>query len=459
MPFTTNEPWDMPLLNWEPQGSYGAPISPPLLGPTGGTLVCIPPINKDWVKIILGCLDQLRIPATWKAVDRADLLQALNWMQELKDTVASAGPCCDVAMRLTAGCVLQFSTDSGTTWHDVTGWAANFCTCVSACVIPPVPPNPLPVPTDQLACNLAGFLAAEIIQRAVNLAVTDFNNKLGEAQFALDLLSVLGGVFPITFTVGEAAYQLYQWYTTVTVSLFSSAGTDPVLWSDVTCAIYTAIRADGYITASNLPNVIANICGIAYTPAVVLTAICGFITNLGLQNLQAIQAIGATDDVNCAGCLGNWCRQYDFTTSNGGFSKGCVGGTLSGHWTSGTGWVDDVVGSPPYSLTCIIGTPFTAATITEVQLLVGSGYYTSPGYQFQRQISLYHAGSLVYTISPLTHAPTPIGVAQTYPIPPTAVDNIGIVWASDSAAAGDVVIAGLRISGTGAAPPTGTACP
>jgi hypothetical protein len=452
---------DMPARNWGQQGSFQQRIFPPSDGPAAGTLVQLPCINQDWLLPLMGCLEQLRNPSTWNVLTDFDLDGVLSWVTQLQEMVwgASLMGCCDVAMRLTSDCHLQFSTDGGFTYTTVSGWDTYLDSCVKAHIPPAVPPNPQGNPVDQQACNLAGFLASEVIQKAVQIAINDFNNNLKEAQFALDLMAGLSSVFPITFAVGQAAYDFYQWYTQVSIGQFTTAEADPVLWSDVTCAIYTAIKLDGYITASNLPTVISNICGIAYTPSVVIQAICSLVTSLGLGNLQAIQVFGAVEDVNCAHCVGGWCREWDFTAGTGGFSKGCAGGTLAGTHVNGVGWTSDVVGSPPYGLVCIIGTPFTSVTVTEVQMIVNSGYYTSPGFQFVRQLSLYNAGVLVRTITPFTHAPVSGGAAQNYPIPPTAIDNIGVIWASDSTTAGDVTIAGLRLSGTGTPGTMGSACP
>jgi hypothetical protein len=333
MPFTTDKPWDMPLLNWEPQGSFGAPITPPLLGPTGGTLVCIPPLNQDWIPIILGCLDQLRIPATWAAVDDADLGQSLDWMQQLKDIVASAGPCCDVAMRLTAGCVLQFSTDSGATWNDVTGWASNFCTCASACVIPPVPPIINGGSTEQRSCNIAGFLATKIIQEAMVKVVAYVGTTGQRLQFATDVLATIGYAFPITYA---ASLAFKDWYDSVVGQILSeveAASTDPTLWSLVTCAIFNAIRTTGYVSAGNFAAVEANLAAMSYTYAWVPPVIAAWWNDMGLQNIQAAQSVGALDDVDCSGC-GQWCTEYDMRISDNGFSIALGGGS----YVPGAGW-------------------------------------------------------------------------------------------------------------------------
>lgn len=325
----------MPLLNWEPEGSFLRPIVPPVLGPADGALVCIPPVNQDWIKIILGCLDQLRIPATWDVAGRSNLLDALNWMQELKDMVASAGPCCDVAMRLN-NCVLQFSTDSGTTWQDVAGWAANFCGCVTPCVVPPIPTFPPGQVVNQHACNIAGYLASEIINKVVTQSVASFNAGLTAVQFGGQVLALIGWAFPITYLAYLAFEDYYAFITSGNIAAFTTAESDPSLWSEVTCAIYSAIRGLGYVDGSNYGTLVSNVCALSYSSPAVINAICAFLTNVGLENIQKMQTAGALDDVDCTACTATWCRYFDFTVSNQGWTQ--PGGFVVGSYVAGQGW-------------------------------------------------------------------------------------------------------------------------
>lgn len=380
----------MPLLNWEPEGSFLAPISPPLLGPTGGTLVCIPPLNKDWLKIILGCLDQLRIPATWKAVDRADLLQALNWMQQLKDVVASAGPCCDVAMRLTATCVLQFSKDGGSTWIDVTDWSTNFCTCVTHCIVAPVPPNPGPSPIEQHACNIAGFLASKIIQTAMVKVVAYVGTTGQQLQFATDVLATIGYAFPITYA---AALAFNDWYNSVVgqvLAQVSAASTDPTLWSTVTCAIYSAIKTVGYVDASNFAAVHTNLAAMSYTYAWVPPVIAAWWNDMGLVNIEAAQNVGALDVVDCTNC-GTFCYRWDFTTVPPTPPDWSI--YTSGVFVPGVGWhsVVDGAGRSAVDIQYYFPHPIHINTMS-------CGFFANnPSGGQPRAIYLYSSGSLVFT--------------------------------------------------------------
>lgn len=446
MGFMTTEPWDMPLLNWEPEGSFEAPITPPLLGPTGGTLVCIPPVNKDWIKIILGCLDQLRIPATWNAVDRADLLQALNWMQELKDTVASAGPCCDVAMRLN-NCVLQFSTDSGTTWTDVTGWSANFCSCVAPCITPTVPTFPPGQTVNQHACNISGYIAQRIIEITMQKVVAYVGTTGQELVWANAIMAELGFVFPVTAFAFNA---FVNWYNSVVSQLLSQVtfvSTDVVFWSDVTCAIYAAIRTLGYVNASNYATAEANIAAISYTYPWAVAAVAAFWNDVGLQNVQAMQNAGALDDIDCSGCPSPWCFYFDFTASNGGWS--IFSGVPFGSYISGVGWQTGPAGSG-FNELVIIFDMGVAVDITRVDFFIQSNQGSTGAHTTDIQVrpSYFGAGTVQAFSYPVAN-PTPVWTD----VPITANGRFLLADIScSSASSGFSTIVGLQVHGTGVNP-------
>lgn len=306
--------YDMPVQNWQQGGSFPSPLTLLLEEPDSSPLVQLPCINQSYVLAIMGCLDQLRNPSTWDpASSPAAIDGMLSRVTKLQEMMWGAMdvPCCSVSMRLTAGCVLQYSTD-GVTWVDVAGWADNFSDCARASIIAPIPPNPGPVPIQQHACNIAGFLASEVIQKAMVLAASDIGAGKMDVQYAIDILAEISFAFPITYAASLAFKDWYDGLVAQLLSEVTAASTDPALWSLVTCAIYNAIKGVGYVSASNFAAIVSNVASISYTYAWAPGLISGFINNLGLGNLQAMQNIGAVDDVDCTDC-GTWCLQYDFS--------------------------------------------------------------------------------------------------------------------------------------------------
>ena len=329
--------WGMPGQPWHQQGSFIDPATPPLDDVDAGSLVQLPCVNKDWVKLICGSLDQLRNPTTWGDLPDSSMSQVLDRVDKLLHMIGSSpgvlcvNPVVSLAFDCTDGLVATLADGSNV---PVTGWNANFCTCSTACIIPPTPPNPGTTPHDQHACNIAGFLAVGVLQATIAIAQGFANIATEVGNFVAQVSTQLAAAYPEAVLIIDAAHFFWDEYVAGVRSHFTDASTDTVLWSDVTCAIFSAIRAAGYVTASNLAAVQANICAVSYTHADVITALCAFVDHLPLLAWQAMQAPGALDDVDCSSCPTAWCWETNLLTSSAGFSTyhGCA------FYTSGVGW-------------------------------------------------------------------------------------------------------------------------
>jgi hypothetical protein len=332
-----DQAWDTALQNWQPTGSFHEVLPTPVHGPADGTLVQLPCINQEWVLLLMGCLTQLQNPVIWGSISDSIRDQVLSWVTQLQEMMWGGMdvPCCNVQMRLTADCGLQFSVDGGSTWVPVTGWVDNFCTCAVSCIIAPVPPNPGPTLTQQHACNIAGFLANDIIKVAMEKIVSYVGTTNEQVQFATDVLSTISFAFPITYA---ASLAFRDWYNSVVGQVLAqveAARDDPVLWADVTCAIYNAIKSVGYVTAGNFAAVATNLGAISYTYAWVPPVLAAWWNDMGLHNIQAAQSVGALDDVDCSGC-GSWCNEWDLTSAAGPWF---VPAGEDGHYSPGVGFV------------------------------------------------------------------------------------------------------------------------
>jgi hypothetical protein len=382
--------WDMPRINWQQQGSFETGEIPLAYEPDAGPLICLPPINQYWLPLILGCLDQLRNPSTWITSNDTQLNTALDRANRLMQMLGERAVCFTYQLRFTSSCVLQYSTDGGATWTDVDGWDTNFLNCVSSVIIPPIPPNPGPSPINQHACNIAGYIATEVLQLSITKAVNDFNAMEGQVQYAQDILLTVAYAFPLTALALDAFAVLYGEYTALTIGDFTAASTDPVLWSDVTCAIYEAIRTTGYIDASNMATVVSNICAISYSSSTVITAICSFVSALQLRDWQGFQNVGALDDVDCSACVNppGWC--YEWNASSGNVPAFdftiCYPPNIAGQYVSGTGFVPSPAVADNVLCMCHIGTGGTFKRI-EVDYTTQVTQSTS-----LRSMNLFHPG-------------------------------------------------------------------
>jgi len=468
-------------------GSFYAPVSPPTLGPFEGTLVSLPCLNYDWLRLLLGASDQLRNPSTWKDLTPAQTVVVLSQVEELQAELSRAGACVICPQMRLEGCVLQFSCDAGATWIDVTGWAenfagcvaaaspcppitnvqftagcalqtstdcgssystvpgwvANFDSCVSGVLIPPVPPNPPGTPINQHACNIAGFIASEVMKVVIGKAVDSYNSDLTLLQFGTSIFNTVAFAFPLTAIAWDVFYAIYIEVTAATIADFTAAASDPVLWSALTCAIYDAIKTDGYITAGNLAALISNVCGMSYTYADVVTALCNFVTNIGLQNLQAMQNRGAVDDVDCSGCGGTWCWLEDLTATQSSWTNFYVGS--HGTYTPGVGYVGTNFMGDLYVTVQAPFAPMHGCTSLEITFFRDQGD-TRGASAFQ----LLHGGTSSYAFSlGGSSGPSPITVT----VPMTGhVDVTKFIQLSITGTVGTLVLQSIKYCGTGPNP-------
>lgn len=444
-----DQAWDSAVQNWQPGGSFLDTLPTPTHGPADGTLIQLPCINQEWVLLLMGCATQLQNPGIWgDALADSIRDQVLSWVTQLLEMLWSGMdvPCCNVQLRLNSSCVLQYSVDGGTTWTDTSGWSTNFHDCVVAQTINPSPPTTGPGGTAQHACNIAGFLATKIIEVMMQKIVTYVGTTTQQVAFGIDVLSTIGFAFPITYA---ASLAFRDWYDNITgqiLSEVSAASTDPTLWSDVTCAIYNGIATDGRVTASNFATVHTNLGAISYTYPWAIAAIYAFWNDIGLANVQAMQNVGALDEVDCSACTGNWCYYTDFTLSNGGWAPV---GSYGSFWTSGVGWQSHAFDAT-HTAVYISFDMTLAHSITEMQVYLSTnqgatsgqphyvGVSNNPGVSnvCQNNVPFNILGGFHWESATLT-------CAGRYAI-------ISLITAS--AGGGFVTVAGVQLRGTGPNP-------
>lgn len=329
--------WGMPDVDWQPTSSFNSPIAPPLDDPLVGPLVQLPCVNQQWVPIILGCLAQLTDPGVWLASltdDQRSLV--LNRVDSLRSAMAGtvSTPCCDVRMRLTSDCHLQFSVDNGATYTTVDGWDANLDGCVKAHVPPQVPVPVAPGLPNNNACSVAGWLQSEL----ASITAQHLHDALAAAQ-SVDhwITSVVDDIVafaPILAFVVSPFQTMYNTALPQPLTDLQDSINDAGFQASVRCAIYNAIKGTGYVTAGNFAQVATNLAAIAYVHAWVPPMYANLWTNLGLQSIQTLQAEGSITASDCSAC-GEWCHIFDFTLSDQGWSA-YLAGTV---YHPGEGWV------------------------------------------------------------------------------------------------------------------------
>jgi hypothetical protein len=326
--------WDMPQLNWQQQGSYEGGSIPPITEPDAGTQVYLGPVAREWLQWVCGALDQLRNPSAWIVADDDAMYNTLRRVDTLLGLICGNGGNASPVLTRLENCVLQTSVDGGVTWTDVPGWADNFGACVRQNLPPPIPPNPGDDIIDQHACNLAGYLAHEVIQYAMTQMVAGITGMDPPLVTIRAILDFIPGAPLVLDDLTTAMSDLYNTITGGTLAHYAAASTDATLWAGMTCAIFGAIKSVGYVSAANFAAVGIAILGLSYTYPEVVSAVGFYWAKMGLTGAQAVQTVGAIDDVDCSAC-GEWCYKFDFTAGDQGAS---VFPGYGGSYTAGIGW-------------------------------------------------------------------------------------------------------------------------
>ena len=442
---------DMPQINWMQQGSFQTGSIPPVVSPAAGTQICLGPVAREWVPYIMGALDQLRNPSWMLVPDLVTQGQVLAWVDELRAIIATSTGCdLPVEIRL-QNCVLQYSLDSGSTWIDVPGWVAGFPACVRSAVIPPPPLLPPGSSPAVRACNIAAYLSNDVIHVALTQAINAYTNNLSLLNLAANI-AALTFAFELPWTTAAlyAVYDLYALVSAANIADLRTAEADPILWSDVTCAIYNAIKADGMVRPGNCDAIIGALCSLSYTPAIAVTAICAYVTQLGCDGLRAAQVAGALNSADCSGCgAGCQCIEWQWYTTTANWTQDFGG------YTAGAGYVMLNASMPSGNYMRVHASLVAAVQISDVWVGVGPcGGWTAGGTNYRR-LTLLHGATIVGTVN----FPTGAYASRTKvhaSVPPVLFDNMVFEFVEDtSGIGGNVAYLEFLISGTN---PFGTPC-
>lgn len=239
--------------------SFPAPVTPPSTEACDPPLVCFS-INQEWMPYILGAAQQLLQPSTWDVADEAARRDVLDRATDVLAELGAAMPCT------------------------------------------PTPPSPSGTSTADQACNIAGFLANTVIKGAVQQALNSYNADATLFGYGSAILSVIPGAGQIVAAVLKAIQVFWTSIVDGNAGDWTAAAEDLTLWSDVTCAIYGAISADGQVTDANFPAVLTAVAGVSYAHAEVISGIHDYLAGLGAAGVEALQLTGALAQYDCTGC-------------------------------------------------------------------------------------------------------------------------------------------------------------
>jgi hypothetical protein len=231
----------------------------------------------------------------------------------------------------------------------------------------PPPGNPQDVAISQQACNIAAYLANDIIKASIQKAVDGINGGDNLLATALIIFSVIPLVDIVSSAVVAACAILFRYISGSTLSDFTTALADAALWSDVQCAIFGAISADGFVTSANFASVVAAVGGVSYPATDVITSMVQYMNGLGADGVMAIQLAGSLYQGDCSACdEAGWCYEFSPANSDADFSSWTVVAGGGGVYVPGTGWNSTPDGSG-HALLSITKT-FASTAITSIEV-------------------------------------------------------------------------------------------
>jgi Collagen triple helix repeat (20 copies) len=342
--------------------------------PPGESPCLLVPINEEWIPILVGAATLLLRADNWNLGDTSPE-EVIGQASDLLAAITEA----DNYMWRFHDCTLQFSADAGVSWTDVTDWATGAHGCFDGAPGAPgapgatgpagadgapgapgatgpagadgapgatgAPYSPGPVPNpqgasgDQNACNVAAYLATSVIKASLQKAIDAINADEDLIYTGIAIVALIPGAdIPLDLFMGGAAL-IYKQIQAGTLSDYTAAMADTGLWSDIVCAIYTAILADGQVTNGNFASLVAKVGAVSYAHSAVMTTIVDYLNSLGSQGLEQVQATGGLYVGDCSAC-DQWCYTWDFMAAAG---SGWSAANGNATYSAGLGWqsVDD----------------------------------------------------------------------------------------------------------------------
>jgi hypothetical protein len=203
---------------------------------------------------------QLAQPSTWEVASESDRQLALGRATDLIAEIGNAMPCTSTPTPITG------------------------------------------VSTDQQSCNIAGYLANAVIKASLQKAIDAISADQTVLGYGALIIDAIPGAGYIMATIANGLYGLFNAINGGTQSDYTDALADATLWSNMTCAIYSAIVADGGVTSDNFAAIQTNIAAISYAHGDVMTAIEQYVSALGAAGLQQLQGTGALAVYDCSSC-------------------------------------------------------------------------------------------------------------------------------------------------------------
>lgn len=387
-------------------------------------------------KVLLDLLQMATYWFSWELSAGTEGKQAADAWRDKLNLPELEMCCCDdriVLHRVTEDGAMEISTDGGATWTpDPADPRINGTSL----------PNTIPGTGEDKKCNGATNAISNFKD-----AVASFGHSLTTQTTVIGLaLAIAGEILVLLFSAGTLAEVIVPLIITTAATLIGVLEADYLaefteeVWETLLCDIFCTIGSEGQFTESQLINLQAKV-DTDFSDNVALTfqsILRGWGTK-GLNN-ACISGVTATSDCSDCDCGAEWCYEFDFSASDGGWEANF------GTWESGTGWV----GVPFLAgggLSALRLTFPSTASLTSISVhSVGSGFTAG-----QRQIDLQLGSDPVQheVLSPDVNGDF-TGVFNQADFVPFDADSISLFWGgSDSF---DIYIDSVIFRGVGVSP-------
>lgn len=292
---------------------------------------CCYSLSQREINILLATIDPISWKTRWFSYSDTliDLDNLVKWQGNLARKLMSG--CCNdtqILHRVTSTGGMEISTDGGATWIPdpadprVTGTQL---------------PNTIPGEGNDKKCNAATNALGNIQD-----AQAAFGASLSTATTIIGLaLAFAGEIILLLLSAGTTAEILVPLLISTATALFGIAESTynaeftTELWDTVTCDLYCTVGDDGQWTTGQLNDLLA-LLDTDLTGNVALT-LHSIISGWGTVGLNNAAISGGSSEADCSDCGCNtWCKTFDFTTGELGWSSFAQCTTLSSQ--SSAGW-------------------------------------------------------------------------------------------------------------------------
>jgi hypothetical protein len=332
-----------------------------------------------------------------------------SWVEEFRNDIQRrlAMSCCGdetpIQYRWNEDGELEKSSDGGETWEA----APQDDPRNNSTIFPPIPGAD---GSDKM-CNAATG-AAQLVKEQVGDQLTDDMARYTLQQLIEDWVGTMvqtSNIFEALIRV--ATNQIFA----LVIAVVRPALTDPV-YHQLACILNCHIATDASFSDAGWEAVRSDILNqITGVAGIFLEHLVYMLGRVGLTNL-ARNAPAASGDCSDCECVGNWCLNYDFTTSDYGISW------LYGTYTPGVGIVATAAGtgvSIVGSITWGVNTQITFAGMTtaeppnRINAVIADNAFTEilltqenvvNGYHYNGDLDYAHLSSYAITFNPSSGA-------------------------------------------------------